>query len=445
MLGWAVHRTLPGLLLPGLLLAPLTTPAGAYSVLSHEALIDAAWSPAIAPLLRRRFPMATPAELESAHAFAYGGSVMQDMGYYPFGNRFFSNLAHYARPGGFVLALLEEARTVDEYAFALGTLSHYVADRIGHPEGVNLSVPEMYPDLRRKYGNRVTYEDDSGAHVATEFSFDVVQVSGAGYLPRTYHNFIGFRVPKGLIERAFQATYGLAFRDLFFWEDLSLAIYKVSSSEIIPTLSEDVWRHARKSLIRRDPQLVTPRFQYRLAERNYQTASAARRRLLRPWTWQWTRTAKRANIRIVARVVVTLAEILPKIGVLRTLAFKPPTLQVQDLFIGSFDNVVARYESHLSDLLDGGVTLAEVNLDTGGPLAAGQYELADKTYARWLQALDRRKFRNISPETRQNILDFYGDLRAPMAAKKVDGRWRELLKALERLRAAGTGAVASGQ
>lgn len=438
MLGWDVHRLLPGLLLAGLLLAPLTPPADGYSVLSHEALIDAAWTPAIAPLLRSRFPAATPAELEAAHAFAYGGSVLQDMGYYPFGNRFFSNLAHYARPGSFVLALLNEARTVDEYAFALGALSHYVADTIGHPEGVNLSVPQMYPDLRRKYGRRVTYEDDARAHVATEFSFDVVQVSGAGYLPRTYHNFIGFAVPRGLVERAFASTYGLSFRELFFWEGLSLAIYKVSSSEIIPTLSEDVWKHARKKLIRRDPQLVTPRFRYRLAQGNYQGSPAARRRLLRPWTWQWRRSARRANVRVVARVIVTLAEILPKVGALRTLAFQPPTLPVQDLFIGSFDNVVTSYESSLSALLDGGVTLDELNLDTGRPLAAGHYELADATYARWLRALDRQHFHTMSAAARQNILNFYGDLQGPIATKKDSRRWGALLRELERLRAAGS-------
>lgn len=445
MPGRAVRRALPGFMLAGLLLAPLTAPLNAYSVLSHEALIDAAWAPAIAPLLRRRFPNATPAELESAHAFAYGGSVMQDMGYYPFGNHFFSNLTHYARAGAFVLALMKESRTVDEYAFALGALSHYVADSIGHPEAVNLSVPQMYPRLRREYGNRVTYEDDPKAHVMTEFSFDVVQVTGAGYLPRTYHNFIGFQVPRNLIKRAFQTTYGLPFHDLFFWEGLSLAIYKVSSSEIIPALSEDVWKHERKELIRRNPQLVTPRFKYRLAQGNYQGPPPARRRLLRPWAWHWKWTAKRANIRIVARVVVTLAEILPKVGPLKTLAFKPPTLQVQNLFIGSFDDVVARYESDLSASLDGAVSVPEVNLDTGRPLAAGRYELADETYARWLRELDRRNFLNISPEARQDILNFYGNLQAPIATKKDKGRWKELLKELARLRAAGAAPVAAAR
>ncbi|MGH9354880.1 MAG: zinc dependent phospholipase C family protein, partial [Terriglobia bacterium] len=142
-----------------------------YSVLSHEALIDAAWDPVIVPILAARFPHATKAQLQEARAYAYGGCVIQDMGYYPFGNRFFSNLTHYVRTGGFVEALLNDSRSPDEYAFALGALSHYVADNTGHPLAVNLSVPDMYPKLRRKYGKRVTYEDDPRAHIMVEFSF----------------------------------------------------------------------------------------------------------------------------------------------------------------------------------------------------------------------------------------------------------------------------------
>src|SRR6476619_3743609 len=112
-------------------LAASPRPALAYSVLSHEANIDALWETGIRPLLVKRFPRATPEELQKARAYAYGGSVIQDLGYFPFGSRFFSNLLHYVRTGDFVEAMIREAQDLPEYAFALGALAHYSADNTG--------------------------------------------------------------------------------------------------------------------------------------------------------------------------------------------------------------------------------------------------------------------------------------------------------------------------
>ena len=105
----------------------------AYSVLTHEQVVDLLWKNQIQPLLLKRFPSATEDDLAKAHAYAYGGSLIQDMGYYPFGSKFFSDLVHYVRSGDFVQALLRDSYDVNEYAFALGALSHYAADNSGHP------------------------------------------------------------------------------------------------------------------------------------------------------------------------------------------------------------------------------------------------------------------------------------------------------------------------
>src|SRR5258705_12279508 len=85
--------------------------SNAYSVLTHEELIDLAWNDSIRPLLLARFPGATDHQLVVAHSYAYGGCAVQDMGYYPFGKRFFSNLTHYVRTGDFVSWMLRNART----------------------------------------------------------------------------------------------------------------------------------------------------------------------------------------------------------------------------------------------------------------------------------------------------------------------------------------------
>ncbi len=189
--------------------------AGAYSVLAHEANIDALWETSLRPLLARRFPRATREEVTQARAYAYGGAVIQDLGYYPFGSHFFSNLVHYVRSGDFVEALIREAQDINEYAFALGALAHYASDNVGHPEAVNRAVALMYPKLRAKHGNSVTYADSPSSHVIVEFSFDVVQAASGGYVSEMYQSFIGFQVAKPVLERAFLATYGIEMNDVF--------------------------------------------------------------------------------------------------------------------------------------------------------------------------------------------------------------------------------------
>ncbi|HSB74527.1 MAG TPA: zinc dependent phospholipase C family protein, partial [Terriglobales bacterium] len=131
-------------------------PLTAYSVVSHGEVIDLAWKPDILPALLKRFPNSTPAELKRAHSFAYGGSVIQDVGYYPLGNKKFTDILHYVRTGDFVAWMLRDARNVEEYAFALGALSHYAADSFGHP-AINLAVPVEYPKLRHRFGDWVPY------------------------------------------------------------------------------------------------------------------------------------------------------------------------------------------------------------------------------------------------------------------------------------------------
>src|SRR5579864_672664 len=203
-----------------------------YSVLTHEAIVDRNWADRIKPLLVARFPGLTEDQFREAHAYAYGGAILQDMGYYPFGSKLFSDMVHYVRSGDFILALLREAQDVNEYAFALGALAHYASDNEGHPVAVNRAVPMLYPKLRVKYGPEVTYEDDPASHLKTEFAFDVVEVAHGQYATQAYHDFIGFQVAKPLLERAFQDTYSLEMAKLFSDEDLALGTYRFTVSKL---------------------------------------------------------------------------------------------------------------------------------------------------------------------------------------------------------------------
>ncbi len=405
-----------------------------YSVLSHEALIDAVWKPVIVPLLLKRFPGATSEQLREAHAYAYGGCVIQDMGYYPFGNHFFSNLTHYVRTADFIEALLDDSQNLDEYAFALGALSHDAADNTGHPLAVNLSVPDLYPKLEQKYGKRVTYEDDPKAHIMVEFSFDVVQVAGAGYLPKTYHNFIGFKVAKPLLQRAFMQTYGLNFDNLFLSEDLSMGVYRLGASEVIPRLTQITWKQRRKKILRLYPAIVRKEYGYRISPENYESDANHARSRFGKLTGKAKLKLEQAQLTLLARLLVFSVELMPKIGPLRTLAFKAPTPQTQTLFINSFADTVRRYRRFLKEEDENHLTLENLNFDTGKPIHAGDYALADKTYAKLLNELSANHFRSLTPNLRANILAFYANLNAPVATQDHPRAWQKLLRELARLK-----------
>ena len=222
-----------------------------YSVLTHEAIIDSTWDSAIAPLLLKRFPDATPDDLIKSHAYAYGGSIIQDLGYYPFGSAFYSDLTHYVRSGDFIVNLIRESQDLNEYAFALGAMAHFAADNNGHRMATNVSVPLLYPDLLLKFGRSVTYADDPFSHTKTEFGFDVFQAAKSRYASAAYKNFIGFEVSKPVLQRAFEATYGMRIEKVFLNLDLAIGSYRRAVGTILPALTKVAWQ-IKSQEIRKD-------------------------------------------------------------------------------------------------------------------------------------------------------------------------------------------------
>ena len=357
-----------------LMLATLVTTrdVSAYSVLAHESNVDALWDSAIRPQLVRRFPSTTREQLLDARAFAYGGSVIQDIGYYPFGSRFFSNLLHYVRSGDFVETLVREAQTVDEYAFALGALAHYAADNTGHPEAVNRAVALMYPKLRAKYGDRITYAQARAQHVIVEFSFDIVQVARGKYVPDSYHSFIGFQVAKPLLERAFRDTYGLELSSVFASEDLAIATYRHAVSEIVPELTRAAWRDKHDEIVRLVPGATEDKFVYRYSRKEYEN--------------EFGKDYRKPGL--FARFLGFIYRIVPKIGPLKPLSFKAPTPEAEKLFTDSLADTQSRYAAALSAAGGGRLNLANTNFDTGRPFTPGEYVLADETFAELMKRRD---------------------------------------------------------
>jgi hypothetical protein len=340
-------------------------PAEAYSVLVHESNIDALWNPRILPLLHRRFPAATPDELAAARAYAYGGSVIQDLGYYPFGDHFFTNLLHYVKTGDFVEALLRDAANVDEYAFAIGALCHYASDTEGHSIAVNHAVPLIYPKLASKFGPDVPYDEAPKEHILVEFAYDVLLVAHGGYKLQAYHDFIGFKVAKPLLERAFRETYGLEMKDLFLSEDLAIGSFRHAVATTIPNVTRVAWEKKRDQIEKTTPGVVEREFVYVLPRGAYETEFGDEYE--KPHGFM--------------RLLGWLYALVPKIGPLRPLAFKVPTPEAERLFVESVERSRQRFGRELDDLARRRLDLPDVDLDTANPSRPGEYPLADDTRA----------------------------------------------------------------
>ena len=392
----------------------------AYSVLAHEAIIDAAWDTKIRPLLLQRFPRSTPEELRRAHGFAYGGAIIQDLGYYPHGSHFFSDLTHYIRSGDFIQALLRDSQDVNEYAFALGALSHYVSDDDGHRLAVNRAVPLLYPYLERKYGNVITYEENPAVHLKTEFGFDVLQVAKERYAPDSYHDFIGYEVAKPLLERAFQDTYSLPLQLVFDDLDRAIGSYRYAAHSAIPKATKVAWA-LKKDEIKRDvPGMTRKKFLYNLSRASYEK--------------KWGRDYRKPGLG--AKFLAFLIRILPKIGPLQVLTFRTPTPETENMFMASFNATLEDYKRLLDEERNGHLKLPNNNLDTGSVTPPGNYFMTDETYARLLDGLAKDHFKLISMEVRGDILDYYQDSKAPIATKKNRKEWARVTQELEELKSA---------
>lgn len=401
---------------------------GAYSVLTHEEVVDLLWKDDIQPLLSKRFPSATADDLKKAHAFAYGGSLIQDMGYYPFGNKYFSDLTHYVRSGDFIVNLVNDATDLDEYAFALGALAHYSSDNLGHPT-VNRAVGLEFPKLRKKFGDEVTYADNPKAHIRMEFGFDVAQVAKNRYTSDRYHDFIGFEISKSVLERAFQDTYGIPLSDVLTKEDLAIGTFRRAISKIIPEMTRVALVARKKELVAETPNFNARKFRYYLSRASYQR--------------EWGKGYRKPGFG--TRVLAFFLKFVPKIGPFKAVDFKIPTQKTEDLYIASVDHTLDDYKKLLAEAGTNKLQLPNTDFDTGRPTRAGEYILTDKAYARLLDQLSQHNFDKITPDLRENILAFYGDPNAAIATKGKASDWEKTQDEVQRLKALSLPAASSIQ
>jgi hypothetical protein len=390
----------------------------AYSILTHEALIDVNWDKVLLPLLKQKYPGSTEQELKEAHAYAYGGAVVPDMGYFPRGSRLFTNLIHYVRSGDFTLALLQDAKNLNEYAFALGVLCHYNADKYGHSIGINPGVPITYPKVKKKLGDTATYGEDPVAHVRMEFSFDVLQTARGNYARDTYHDFIGFKVARPLLERSFSRIYGINVNDLFNNLGRTIGTFRWVVKDLFPVITRAAWASQKGDIRKATPGATGRKFIYTMHRKNYN----------RDFVSKDERPPSFANVWSL------LFRIAPKIGPLRVLKFKAPGAVAEKLFIQSFDTTIKYYTYNISALRSGPIFLDNINFDTGLDTAPDEYKLADKTYTALLSKLRARQFDSVTVSLQQNILSFFNGYKPVITTKRTKKEWQRTEQSLAQLK-----------
>ncbi len=393
------------------------------SVLSHEAIVDALWDVKLKPALLARFPKATPDDLKQAHAYAYGGAIIQDLGYYPRGNKLFSDLAHYVRTGDFCVALVSESHTLNELSFALGAVSHYFSDIDVHRYATNPGEAILYPKLERKFGKIITYEKDPAAHLKTEFGFDVLEVAKGRFAPQAYHDFIGFSVAEEVLNRAFHDTYGLELSDLFPNFERSIGSYRRAVSKTIPDATRIAWAQRKEEIERSDPGMTRERFVYVMARSSYE----------HDWGKQYDRPT------VKDRFLAGILRLVPPVGPLRALRFKMPSPPVEKLFMESFDRAAGQYGAWVDhSRSERSHHLENINYDVGEPTKRGGYKLEDRAYAFWLDKLAEKNFSTATPQIRSALIAYYRRAKPPEETDKHAEDWSHVLTELTALRAAGS-------
>ena len=412
-----------------LLSLSIVKPSLGCSVLSHEAVIDALWDVKLKSVLLRQFPNATKEELKQAHGYAYGGAIIQDLGYYPHGSKPFSDLTHYVRTGDFVIALISESKNLNEFAFALGAMSHYISDIEVHRFATNPGEPLLYPELRRKYGPVMTYEDNPAGHLKTEFAFDVLEVARGNFAAEAYHDFIGFYIATPVLGRAFHDTYGLELQDLFHDFDRTVESYRRAVSNTIPTATRIAWAQKRDEIQKSQPGQTQKKFIYVMSRSSYE----------RNWGKQYDRPT--AGERILA----FLLKLLPPIGPLRALRFKMPTPEVEKLFMESFTRCAGQYAAALENASDENLKLEDKNYDTGSITPAGTYHLADEVQAYWLDMLAKKTFATVTPGIAEELTGYFRNVKAPIGMKQHPKKWNRVLRELNGLHEMQAAVTTAGQ
>lgn len=390
----------------------------AYSILAHEAIIDASWQTHLLPMIREKYPDLKGEDVKMAHSYAYGGAMVADMGYMPFGNAFFTDLLHYVRSGDFVEALIRDAKNPNEYAFALGAMSHYMADKYGHSMATNRNIPLIYPKLKKKFGDFITYDQAHTAHSRMEFSYDVLQTGRGSYTADGYHDFIGFNISVPVLEKAFYETYGQELSSIFGNINGTINTLRWGVRNLFPVLTKSAFKTNKDTILKMTPGMTAKQFQYKMSRKSFKL--------------EYGKNVDRSKTG--SHIIAFIIKILPKVGPLKTLKYVSPSKAGEKLFVNSFDTIVKNYGIALGQLKADSLVLPDIDFDTGRPAKFSEYTLADETYDKLLIKLQKQQYKNITPELKQNIVNYYQHMDIADPEVRYREHWEKTSIALDNIK-----------
>lgn len=381
-----------------------------FAILSHQAIIDATWDKSIKPLLIKKYPASTDSMLNQAYSYLYGGAVMPDIGYSPFGSLMFTNLVHYVRSGDFVLAVLDEATNLNEYAFGLGLLCHYQADKYGHSLGTNLAVPILFPELKHEHGDVVSYELGRTEHTRVEFGFDVIQTARGNYDLDARHKFVAFKISEEVLERAFKKTYGIELSDIFGSMTIAVETFRFFVKQLMPELTKDAWRARNSSILKLNPKAEEKSYTSKMDRKKYKEEFG------------------RPGLKSI--FFSALIAVIPKLGPTKGLKYKEPDERVDKIFEKCFDAIIDHYSESLQDLETKKLKLDNINYDTGKKTIPGEYMHADETYYDLLLKNKKHKYKDVSKPLKEDLLRYFSDVDKLKAYNKKKGKMKKINEAI---------------
>ena len=138
---------------------------------------------------------------------------------------------------------------------------------------------------------------------------------------------------------------------------------------------------------------------------------------------------------IGARILAFFLKIVPKVGPFKAVSFKIPTTKTENMYIASVNDTVEDYAQLLHQVNGHDLTLRNLDFDTGKESKAGEYTLADKTYAHLVDDLCKKSDNPVPPELKANIAQFFADAKVPSSKKEAQD-WNKLQDDLTKLRQA---------
>ena len=373
----------------------------AFSVTAHQGVVDQAWGLTLVPLIRQRFPNATDRELTEAHAYARGGSI--------------SPILVLSARESFVFrpAALRSHRRFRQPSVNWGQLSGRICVRLGMlghyeaPAGIRkrpiFRCPSSIPSSSR---NTATPSPMRTHPRAPTNSIRCAAGRSSQRNTDLFEHSIDFKVPRDALERAFAETYGLQLNDLFDNYDIAIYTYRWGFRTIINEGTGIAWALYRKDIESNEPGVTSKEFVREISRGDFERQFG--KAFLEPG--------------YLPRFVGFLGTLVPDVGPLKRLPFKPLPDSVQKLYFRAYRHASERYVHEVAAICANKAWLENINLDTGRADKSGEYAPADEAWVDLLELHDKSHFANVRDDLASDFRAHFRDRNASLAFEDSESK-----------------------